>query len=126
MRAMKRAGTAALHRRGSRRRPLNAAHLRRQTLGDTALAAELLDLFAVQCRQVLQALDAGPCPSEAAALAHALTGAARAIGARDVAAAAQAAEHAAAKGAAAWVPAAQVLAAAVAAALAALPRRGAS
>lgn len=63
-------------------------HLRRQTLDDRALAAELLMLFARQARRILgdlAALSDGDAPRHRADLLHALCGSARAVGAWEVA-----------------------------------------
>ena len=66
---------------------LDRAHLARQTFGDEALAAELLGLFAAQCRALGPAIaDAARPAAERADLAHTLKGSALGIGAARVAA----------------------------------------
>ena len=75
--------------------PIDFAHLSRQTLGDGALQAELLDLFARQARTVMSAvtsklapdLSAPPAAADrpVADLLHTLCGSARAIGSWQVA-----------------------------------------
>lgn len=64
----------------------DAEHLSRQTFGDTALAAELLALFADQCDRLLPGIaDPDLAPAERADLAHTLKGSALGIGAVRVA-----------------------------------------
>jgi HPt (histidine-containing phosphotransfer) domain-containing protein len=59
--------------------PIDLAHLRRTTFGDAGLEREVLGMFLKQAARLLGALaDSSP---DAGALAHTLTGAARAIGA---------------------------------------------
>lgn len=62
---------------------LDLAYLARQTLGDAALAAELLGAFEAQTRTILGQLQNFPAPRwrERADQAHLLKGSARAIGA---------------------------------------------
>lgn len=72
---------------------LDLAHLDRQTMGDTALRAEVLALAQGQFDELLPLLEAA-ADSERVALAHRLKGAARAIGAFALGAAAQALEAA--------------------------------
>ena len=76
---------------------LDLVHLSRQTLGDSALEAELLRLFDRQAQQFGDRLRA-PAPNETAKdearLAHTLKGSALAVGAFAVAGAAQAFEEA--------------------------------
>ncbi len=75
--------------------PIDLVHLSRQTLGDRALEAELLDLFDRQAAKIGEELaGAGLRDSEAsnarrADLAHKLKGSACAVGAHEVAAAAE-------------------------------------
>lgn len=72
---------------------LDLAHLRRQTLGDEALEADLLALFSHQARTILAQLAASsPDAARRADLLHLLRGSAGAIGAWDVAGLAQALE----------------------------------
>ncbi len=63
--------------------PIDIAHLRRMTLGDTALEREVLTMFSMQASRLAEALAA--MPADAPALAHTLKGSARAIGAFAVA-----------------------------------------
>ena len=64
----------------SRARPVDLAHLSRQTLGDRALEQEVLQLFV---QQALAARDqiAGASTRERLQLAHGLKGSARSVGA---------------------------------------------
>jgi HPt (histidine-containing phosphotransfer) domain-containing protein len=78
-------------------------HLSHQTLGDSALEAELLSLFDRQARQFAHRLSSPMTPRESkwrADLAHTLKGSARAIGAFGVGHAAEAYERALLGGAA--------------------------
>ena len=65
-------------------RPVDLAHLAKQTLGDRALEQEVLKLFV---QQALTARDqiAEAAPSERLRIAHNLKGSARGVGAFDVA-----------------------------------------
>ena len=72
--------------------PIDIAHLKRMTLGDTGLEREVLAMFAGQAVRLIEALAA--LPGDAAELAHTLDGSARAIGAFRVADAAGAFEAA--------------------------------
>lgn len=74
------------------RSAIDLAHLHRMTLGEQELEHEVLALFTVQARELLTRL--AVFPAEAAALAHTLKGAARAIGAFGVGDASQALERA--------------------------------
>jgi HPt (histidine-containing phosphotransfer) domain-containing protein len=77
---------------------LDLDHLDRQTMGDRALAAEVLQLFTVQARSIAQSL-AGPIDeADTRRLVHTLAGSARGIGAWQVADLASAAENAAVTG----------------------------
>jgi HPt (histidine-containing phosphotransfer) domain-containing protein len=69
-------------------KPIDLAHLSRQTGGDRALERELLALFAGQCRLHLRTIHAGADRRERMDAAHTLKGAARAVGAWQVAEAA--------------------------------------
>lgn len=71
---------------------IDVQHLGRMTLGEPALEAEVLALFAAQSLDLVGRLKA--IPADAAALAHTLKGSARAIGAFRVADAALAVEAA--------------------------------
>lgn len=66
-------------------KPIDLAHLGRQTMGDEALEAEILSMFAVQSeiylKMILKSCDS---PTRIRA-AHSLKGAARSIGAFDLA-----------------------------------------
>ncbi len=74
---------------------IDRAHLAAQTFGDAVLAAELLGLFADQCRRILPRLSDGALPAQDRAdLAHTLKGSAASVGAqrvREISAAAEAA-----------------------------------
>jgi HPt (histidine-containing phosphotransfer) domain-containing protein len=72
--------------------PIDLVHLRRMTLGDSALEREVLMMFLKQADRLLGEL-AG-LPADAGAMAHTLKGAARAIGAFGVADQASALEDA--------------------------------
>jgi HPt (histidine-containing phosphotransfer) domain-containing protein len=63
--------------------PLDSDHLRRMALGDLSLEREVLELFMVQAKRIVDAL--AELPSDAKALVHTLKGSARAIGAFGVA-----------------------------------------
>jgi HPt (histidine-containing phosphotransfer) domain-containing protein len=67
-------------------RPVDLAHLARQTMGNRELEREVLHLFVRQAEMVLQGL--GTPGADRATLAHTLLGAARGIGAHRVATAA--------------------------------------
>jgi HPt (histidine-containing phosphotransfer) domain-containing protein len=73
--------------------PIDRAHLSRMTLGDDALAREVLALFSRQIDLLVERIGAAD-PSEVAALAHTLKGAARGVGAWPMAGAAEAVEAA--------------------------------
>jgi len=72
--------------------PIDLIHLRRMTLGDSALEREVLTMFLTQADRLLGELAA--LPSDAVALAHTLKGSARALGAFGVADRASALENA--------------------------------
>ena len=76
--------------------PINLEHLKRMTLGDIRLTREVLTMFVSQTARLVEALDAEP--ARLAALAHTLTGSARAIGAFRAADAAEALESIAGAG----------------------------
>ncbi len=63
---------------------IDAAHLKRMTLGDAGLMREVLGMFLKQTAQLMMTLSAKP--PDAVALAHTLKGSARAVGAVHVAA----------------------------------------
>jgi HPt (histidine-containing phosphotransfer) domain-containing protein len=63
--------------------PIDIAHLRQMTLGDTSLEREVLAMFSAQAVGLVGAL--ATLPSDARALAHTLKGSARTIGAFGVA-----------------------------------------
>jgi HPt (histidine-containing phosphotransfer) domain-containing protein len=75
-------------------RPIDLVHLARTTLGDRSLEREVLQLFDRQSTLLLTRMRAA-APGTLAALAHALKGSARGIGAWRVARAAEAVELAA-------------------------------
>ncbi|MCA0399597.1 MAG: Hpt domain-containing protein [Proteobacteria bacterium] len=77
----------------SRERPIDLVHLARQTMGDRALEAEILQLFVGQAASVLARLQAAQDARARADLAHTLKGSARAVGAFRLAAAAQSCEN---------------------------------
>lgn len=72
-------------------RPIDFAHLSRQTMGDKELEAEVLRLFAREARQLTERLASEPAAARPQ-IAHRLKGAARGVGAFAVAAAAEALE----------------------------------
>lgn len=72
--------------------PIDLEHLRRMTLGDTALELEVLGMFARQASELVAIL--ATAPPETSAVVHTLKGSARAIGALRVAGAAEALEAA--------------------------------
>jgi HPt (histidine-containing phosphotransfer) domain-containing protein len=84
-------------------RPVDLAHLARQTMGNRDLEREVLHLFIGQSERILARL-ADPAQDRAQA-AHMLLGSARGIGAHGVAAAAEAVETAARRDPAAAVDA---------------------
>ena len=61
--------------------PVDLAHLRRFTMGDRALEAEILALFANQLPVTIGALKNAPSAKEWGIAAHTLKGSARAVGA---------------------------------------------
>jgi HPt (histidine-containing phosphotransfer) domain-containing protein len=67
--------------------PIDLDHLERMTLGDEALAREVLELFVAQADTLIARLTT--LPKDAAALTHQLKGSARGIGAVAVADAAE-------------------------------------
>jgi HPt (histidine-containing phosphotransfer) domain-containing protein len=72
--------------------PIDLAHLKRMTLGDAGLEAEVLAMFSAQAVRLIGSLAA--LPADAGALAHTLKGSARAIGASRVAESAESLEAA--------------------------------
>jgi HPt (histidine-containing phosphotransfer) domain-containing protein len=72
--------------------PIDLAHLKRMTLGDAGLEAEVLAMFSAQAVRLIGSLAA--LPADAGALAHTLKGSARAIGAFRVAESAESLEAA--------------------------------
>ena len=72
--------------------PIDLIHLRRMTLGDSALERQVLAMFLTQADRLLREL--GALSSDAGALAHTLKGSARAVGAFGVADQASALEDA--------------------------------
>lgn len=72
-------------------RPIDFAHLARQTMGDKELEAEVLGLFAREARNLVERLASEPA-SARREIAHRLKGAARGVGAFPVAAVAEALE----------------------------------
>jgi HPt (histidine-containing phosphotransfer) domain-containing protein len=90
-------------------RPIDLVHLARQTLGDRDLEREILELFIVQARTVLQRLAAAGEAQARADLAHTLKGSARAVGAWRVAAQAEKCESAATSAGTCWLDAYRAL-----------------
>ena len=80
-------------------RPIDLVHLARMTLGDRGLEREVLALFDRQAETLMARMRAAE-PGAVAAVAHAIKGSARGVGAWRVAGAAEAVERAAATGAA--------------------------
>jgi len=72
--------------------PIDREHLARQTMGDAALARELLDMFAEQAVRLAGEIRAEADGRRRGDLAHTLKGSARALGAWEVASAAEAVE----------------------------------
>jgi hypothetical protein len=88
-----------MHRTSTSRLPggepaVDIAHLRRMTLGERSLEAEVLQLFDRQASILLTRMNGAP-PEAIVVFAHTLKGSARGIGAWGVAAAAEAVEGAA-------------------------------
>jgi HPt (histidine-containing phosphotransfer) domain-containing protein len=83
------------HQHGSanQARPVDFDHLATQTMGDKALEAEVLQMFAKQARMLVQELAAGDAAAGTTATAHRLQGAAKAVGAFKVAATAERLEN---------------------------------
>ena len=81
-------------------RPVDLAHLARQTMGNRDLEREVLHLFLRQCERMLERIES-PAASRAE-LAHVIQGSARGIGAHRVARAAEVLEAAAKDHAADW------------------------
>lgn len=100
--------------------PIDLDHLDKMTLGDEALAREVLTLFVAQAGLLLDRL--ARWPDDAAVLAHRLCGSARGIGAGEVADAAERLEVALRQGDD-GAPALQALQAAVETAIEAIGRR---
>jgi HPt (histidine-containing phosphotransfer) domain-containing protein len=75
-------------------RPVDLAHLSRQTFGDRELESEVLALFERQSLDMIARLHRATTAKDWAEAAHTLVGSARGIGAFGVAAAAEAVESA--------------------------------
>lgn len=69
----------------TQRPPIDLAHLRRFTLGDRMLEAEVLDLFEQQASDVVTQLASATDRRDWAMAAHTIKGSARAVGAFEVA-----------------------------------------
>lgn len=69
---------------GSRRRPIDLAHLARQTMGDRGLEIEILKMFDVQIRAQMAKLQGTSDSAERAMLLHTMKGSAFGVGARSV------------------------------------------
>lgn len=78
---------------GGAGQPVDLAHLRRYTMGDRALEAEILGLFADQLPITIGALKNAPSAKEWGIAAHTLKGSARAVGAWSLATIAETAER---------------------------------
>ena len=72
----------------SQSRPVDLVHLANQTMGDKALEAEVLQMFARQARALVQEMATADA-ARMTAVAHRLQGAAKAVGAFTVAAGAE-------------------------------------
>lgn len=72
--------------------PVDLAHLRRYTLGDKALEAEVLGLFLAQLPETIASLRSAATERDWKIAAHALKGSSRAVGAWRIADLAQEAE----------------------------------
>ena len=83
---------AGMPHRSSNHRPVDLAHLARQSLGDDKLEREILNLFLVQSQVYLERLNAARCPRDWATAAHTIMGSARSIGAWALAKRAETAE----------------------------------
>ncbi|MDR7036193.1 HPt (histidine-containing phosphotransfer) domain-containing protein [Methylobacterium sp. BE186] len=102
---------------------IDRAHLDAQTFGDKPLAAELLGLFAGQCRALLPGIvNAKVSAGERADRAHTLKGSALGVGAAAVAASAARVEEDLRRGGASGMADLEALERAVAAALAEIDR----
>jgi HPt (histidine-containing phosphotransfer) domain-containing protein len=75
-------------------KPVDLAHLSRQTMGNRALEIEILQLFEAQSRQLMHLVLVGRTAEERRRAAHTMRGSARGIGAWRVARLAEAVEHA--------------------------------
>jgi HPt (histidine-containing phosphotransfer) domain-containing protein len=73
--------------------PIDLAHLRRYTMGDSGLELEILGLFADQLPITIGALLNAPSEKDWAMAAHTLKGSARAVGAWPLATLAEGAER---------------------------------
>lgn len=73
--------------------PIDLAHLRRYTMGDSKLEHEILCLFADQLPITIGALKNAPSEKEWGIAAHTLKGSARAVGAWSLATIAESAER---------------------------------
>ena len=94
-------------------RPIDLVHLARQTLGDRDLEREILGLFIVQAKSILNQLEKAAEARARMDLAHTLKGSARAVGAWRVAAAAETCELLVDSAATTWQNSFAVLASAV-------------
>jgi HPt (histidine-containing phosphotransfer) domain-containing protein len=72
--------------------PVDLAHLRRYTLGDRSLEAEVLGLFLAQLPETIASLRSAATERDWKMAAHALKGSSRAVGAWRIASLAQEAE----------------------------------
>jgi HPt (histidine-containing phosphotransfer) domain-containing protein len=86
-------GATAPHRAATGEPPIDRPHLARMTLGDPALAREVLALFDRQIETLLGRIGAAE-PSAVPALAHTIKGSARGVGAWPMARAAEVVEAA--------------------------------
>jgi HPt (histidine-containing phosphotransfer) domain-containing protein len=86
-------GRAGASDAGAAGAPIDLAHLRRYTMGDSGLELEILGLFADQLPITIGALLNAPSEKDWAMAAHTLKGSARAVGAWPLATIAEGAER---------------------------------
>ncbi len=65
--------------------PINLVQLKRQTMGDSALAEEILGMFHSQCENCAKVLDGALGEKQVEQLAHQMKGCARSVGGEDLA-----------------------------------------
>ncbi|MEX0628280.1 MAG: hypothetical protein WEB63_12060 [Cucumibacter sp.] len=69
---------------GLHRRPIDRAHLARQTMGDRGLEIEILKMFDLQIRAQMAKLQSTSDSAERAMLLHSMKGSAFGVGARSI------------------------------------------